>query len=116
MTSMQEYLPFTFAKHSSMVQMSNTLSLNERRIMNGIILHAQECMKRDPTQVRFSLTLGELLRISGITGKTRNNASFKKAIDKLYEQDILLNVLGKHKKIHGRIRILSERYIIENGS
>lgn len=51
-------------KHSSIVQMSNITTLQERKAMNSLIWIAKDHLKRNPEQRSFVSDIGRIKRLS----------------------------------------------------
>jgi hypothetical protein len=55
---------FEIKKHSSIVQMSNIATLQERKVMNALLRIAKDNLKRTPDDRVFTTDLGILKRLT----------------------------------------------------
>lgn len=82
-------------KHSSLVQMNNVTSLQQRKAMNSLIWIAKDQLKRDADRKVFSIELGLLKRLAGIA--RNDNTELKQSLKTLVSLVIEYNILGKDK-------------------
>lgn len=82
-------------KHSSLVQMNNVTTLQQRKAMNSLIWIAKDQMKRNPEARSFSIDLGIIKKLSGIN--RNDNSELKAALKALVSLVIEYNILGKEK-------------------
>ena len=100
-------------KHSSMVQMTNVTTLQERKVMNALIWIAKDILKREPKSTVFSCELGILKRLCGLYDT--NNNELKDALRNLVETTVEYNIFNKDKKERGVFSVLAEAKIKEGG-
>ncbi len=98
-------------KHSSMVQMTNVTTLQERKVMNSLIRIAKDILKRDPESNLFSCELGILKRLCGLYDT--NNNELKDALRNLVDTKVEYNIFNKDKKERGVFSVLAEAKIKE---
>ena len=82
-------------KHSSLVQMNNVTTLQQRKAMNSLIWIAKDQLKRNPEERSFSIDLGIIKKLSGIN--RNDNNELKMALKALVSLVIEYNILGKEK-------------------
>jgi hypothetical protein len=82
-------------KHSSLVQMNNVTTLQQRKAMNSLIWIAKDQLKRNPEARSFSIDLGIIKKLSGIN--RNDNSELKSALKALVSLVIEYNILGKEK-------------------
>jgi hypothetical protein len=82
-------------KHSSLVQMNNVTTLQQRKAMNSLIWIAKDQLKRNPEARNFSIDLGIIKKLSGIN--RNDNNELKSALKALVSLVIEYNILGKEK-------------------
>lgn len=82
-------------KHSSLVQMNNVTTLQQRKAMNSLIWIAKDQLKRNPEARSFSIDLGIIKKLSGIN--RNDNSELKAALKALVSLVIEYNILGKEK-------------------
>ncbi len=94
---------FEIKKHSSIVQMGNVTTMQERKAMNALIWIAKDQLKREPDTRIFTCTIGILKRLTGI--KENDNTDLKKALRELHGLKFEFNIL--HKDDSQERRLLS---------
>lgn len=82
-------------KHSSLVQMNNVTTLQQRKAMNSLIWIAKDQLKREPNRKLFTVELGLLKRLAGIS--RNDNTELKQGLKALISLVIEYNILGKDK-------------------
>ena len=82
-------------KHSSLVQMNNVTTLQQRKAINSLIWIAKDQLKRNPEERSFSIDLGIIKKLSGIN--RNDNNELKLALKALVSLVIEYNILGKEK-------------------
>lgn len=87
--------PFQIKKHSSLIQIQSQLSLNQRKMINGLIFLIKERLKADSSQRLFMIELGVLKKVSGI--KKSDNTKLKQSLQSLAAIKIEYNILWKDK-------------------
>lgn len=72
MTNLQQSLfeanntHFEIKKHSSLAQINNITTLQQRKVINAIHRIVKDQLKRDPERRSFSVDIGILKRLAGI--------------------------------------------------
>ena len=92
---MKEVNPFQIKKHSSLIQIQSQLSLNQRKMINGLIFLVKQKININASQRIFEIELGVLKKISGI--KKSDNTNLKQSLLALANIAIEYNILGKDK-------------------
>lgn len=82
-------------KHSSLVQMNNVTTLQQRKAINSLIRIAKDQLKRNPEARGFSVDLGIIKKLSGIN--RNDNKELKSGLKALVSLVIEYNILGKEK-------------------
>ena len=82
-------------KHSSLVQMNNVTTLQQRKAINALIRIAKDQLKRNSEARNFSIDLGIIKKLSGIN--RNDNSELKSALKALVSLVIEYNILGKEK-------------------
>lgn len=101
-------------KHSSIVQMSNITTLQERKAMNSMIWIAKDQLKRKPEQRSFVCDIGMVKRLSGLNDN--DNSELKEALKNLSLTKIEYNIFNKDKEERGVFSFLAEVKITSEGS
>ena len=101
---------FEIKKHSSLAQINNITSLQQRKAINAIHRIVKDQLKRDPDARSFSIDLGILKRLAGI-GRN-DNTELKEGLKKLVSLVIEYNILGKDREEWGAFPFLSYVRII----
>jgi len=104
---------YQIKKHSSIVQISNITTLQERKTMNALIRIAKDVLKREPDQNSFKVDIGIIRRLVGIKGS--DNELLKNALRNLKNSHMEYNVLNKDKKEWGIFSFLARANIVEFG-
>lgn len=92
-------------KHSSLVQMNNVTTLQQRKAINSLIRVAKDQLKRNPEARSFSIDLGILKKLSGIA--RNDNSELKQSLKTLVSLVIEYNILGKEKFERGAFPFLA---------
>jgi hypothetical protein len=82
-------------KSSSLVQMNNVTTLQQRKAMNSLIWIAKDQLKRNPTANSFQVDLGIVKKLAGIS--RNDNTELKQSLKALVSLVIEYNILGKEK-------------------
>lgn len=98
-------------KHSSLVQMWNIASLQERKTMNALIRIAKDMLKRYENARVFQCDIGLIRRLAGINDTS--NKDLKKALKNLKRNEIEYNVLNKDERNWWIFSFLAEANIRE---
>lgn len=93
--------PFEINKHSSIVQMGNITTMQERKAMNALIYIARDQLKREPEIRIFTCTIGLLKRLTGV--KENDNTDLKDALRTLHSLKFEFNVLHKDEGTEWRL-------------
>jgi len=80
-------------KHSSLVQINNVTTMQQRKAMNSLIWVAKDQLKRNSEKKSFSIELGLLKRLAGIS--RNDNTELKQSLKALVSLIIEYNILGK---------------------
>ena len=83
-------------KHSAIIQMSNIITADQRKIFNVLLRDARETLQSNPNQEIFYIDIKSIKDLSGI--KATNNKQLKENLLKIKKTDIDFNILGKDKK------------------
>lgn len=103
---------FEIKKHSSIVQMSNIATLQERKVMNALLWIAKDTLKRSPDDRVFNTEVGTLKRLTGL--KQNDNLELKDALRNLANMAIEYNIMHKDDaNERGIFRFISEVKIKE---
>lgn len=100
-------------KHSSIVQMSNITTLQERKAMNSLIRIAKDALKRNPNEREFKCDIGIIKRLAGL--KDGKNDDLKTALRNLKKRTIEYNIFNKDKEERGVFSFLAEVKILSEG-
>jgi len=92
-------------KHSSLVQINNVTTMQQRKAMNSLIWVVKDQLKRDPDKKSFSIELGLLKRLAGIS--RNDNTELKHSLKALVSLIIEYNILGKDNYERGAFPFLS---------
>lgn len=92
-------------KHSSLVQMNNVTTLQQRKAINALIWIAKDQLKREPERKLFSIEVGLLKRLAGIS--RNDNTELKQSLKALVSLVIEYNILGKERQERGAFPFLS---------
>ncbi|MCW3109059.1 MAG: hypothetical protein JWQ09_3565 [Segetibacter sp.] len=102
-------------KHSSLIQMTNQITLTQRKSVSVCICIAKEILKTQPDARIFTIDIGKFKRLAGI--RSNNNAEIKQALRGLVNAKIEYNIFGKDKQsVWGAFNFLSHVKIIEEGA
>ena len=96
-------------KHSSIVQMSNITTLQERKAMNSLIRIAKDFLKRNPEQRSFTCEIGIIKRLAGLNDN--DNTQLKEALRNLRRNEIEYNIFNKDREEWGVFSFLAEAKI-----
>lgn len=89
--------PQELRKPSALIQMSNKITLQQRKAFNSLLFHAQEALKSDPNQVLFEINLAQIKDAMGIEHRTYD------FLDRMYDlqhKTVVIDLLGKEKVDH----------------
>jgi len=100
-------------KHSSMVQMTNVTTMQERKVMNALIWIAKDILKRETNSTQFLCELWILKRLCGLNDT--NNKELKDALRNLANTEVEYNIFNKDRKEWGVFHVLAEAKISEGG-
>lgn len=100
-------------KHSSIIQMSNITSLQQRKTMNVMLWIARKVREKDESSTTFRLDFNVLRKM--VWMKDTNYENIKESLRQLTKIEIEFNVLGKDVKRWGSFNFLSQ-IIIESGA
>lgn len=101
-------------KHSSMAQISNVPTLQERKTMNALIWIAKDILKREPDKKVFDCDISTVKRLTGM--QATQNEELKDALRNLAETTIEYNIFGKDKsKERGIFSFLAYAKVNEQG-
>ena len=81
-------------KASGLIQMTNNLTMEQRKIYNYLLFIVKEVLRAKPTQRRFEAEMSNIKKYTG----AQNNSHIKESIEKMQEVEVKFNVLGKEKK------------------
>ena len=109
----KEHSIWEIKKHSSIVQMSNVTTLQERKAMNSLIWIAKDQLKRKPEQRSFVCDIGMIKRLSGLNDNA--NTELKDALRNLSLTKIEYNIFNKDKEEWGVFSFLAEVKITAEG-
>ena len=93
-------------KHSAIIQISNKISLQQRKTYNFLLYNAKELLKKDSNLQSFKTTISEIKRESGI--KATDNRQLKKDIEVLQTTLIQFNLLEKDDEIWLSMQLLGQ--------
>ena len=82
-------------KHSSLTQISSNASAVGRKLMNALILIAQDCLFRNPEQRIFSADIWVVKRLIGMTDGSNN--TLKKELKKRRDDSVEYNIFENDK-------------------
>ena len=100
-------------KHSSIVQMGNVTTLQERKAMNSLIWIARDILKRNPEERSFHCDIWIVKRLAGLNDS--DNATLKEALRNLSHTKIEYNILNKDKEVWWTFSFLAEVKITSGG-
>lgn len=81
-------------KASGLIQMTNNLTMEQRKIYNYLLFIVKEALRTQPNQRRFEAEISNIKKYTG----AQNNSHIKESIEKMQEVEVKFNVLGKDKK------------------
>jgi len=81
-------------KASGLIQMTNNLTMEQRKIYNYLLFIVKEDLRVNPNQQRFEAEISKIKKYTG----AQNNSHLKESIEKMQETEVKFNVLGKEKK------------------
>ncbi len=97
-------------KHSAIVQVSNKVSLQQRKCFNALIYIARDSLIGDDDMIEFRIDLATIKKLSGVNAT--NNKQIKTALEKLVGTVVTYNILGKDKSDEwGTFAMLSQATI-----
>lgn len=80
-------------KASGLIQMTNNLTMEQRKIYNYLLFIVKEVLRAEPNQRRFEAEMSNIKKYTG----AQNNSHIKESIEKMQEIEVKFNVLGKEK-------------------
>ena len=83
-------------KHSALIQMSNKITLQQRKAFNSLLYIARNILKEKSTEHIFTVNIETIKRMSGI--EATNNIQIKDSLENLNKIHIKYNILDKDKK------------------
>ncbi len=108
-----EYKNKELKKHSAAIQISNTISAQQRKCFNSLLFIAKNFLRFDPNQIEFEVDLHVVKKLAGV--KATDNMKIKNSLSQLVATTVEYNILGKDKKVKwGKFSLLSD-VSIENG-
>ena len=93
-------------KHSAMIQISNKITLQQRKAYNFLLYNAKELLKKDSNLQSFKTTIPDIKSKSGI--KATDNKQLKKDIRVLQTTLIEFNLLEKDEEIWLSMQLLGQ--------
>lgn len=100
-------------KHSSIVQMWNITTKQERKTMNALIWIAKDILKRNSDERVFRCDIGMIKSLCGFTDT--NNIDLKNALRTLADTKIEYNIFDKDSREWGIFSFLASARIKEQG-
>ena len=100
-------------KHSSIVQIGNLTTKQERKAMNALIWLAKDTLKRNADERVFTIDIGIVKSLCGFTDT--NNIDLKNALRNLADTKIEYNILNKDHSERGIFSFLASARIKEQG-
>ena len=97
-------------KHSSIIQISNIVKLQQRKAFNMFLYIAKETLKKNPQASMFNIDLATLKKTAGI--KETNNKEVKTLLESLVNIVIEYNVLNKDQKVWGVFALVSQVQVL----
>lgn len=91
----QENKQAIIKKHSALVTMQNMLRLDERKLVNPLLIYAITSLRKNPTQRLFTVGLNDLRKCAGI--KNTDTNKLKKNLQVLRQTEIKFNFFDKSK-------------------
>lgn len=93
-------------KHSAIIQMSNKVTLQQRKVFNVLLYLARTILKDNKPDCIFKSNLENIKRLAGIN--STNNTQLKDALNRLTEIKIEYNIFNKDKKkVWGKFVLLA---------
>lgn len=81
-------------KASGLIQMTNNLTMEQRKIYNYLLFIVKGALRTEPNQQRFEAEISNIKKYTG----AQNNSYIKESIEKMQAIEVKFNVLGKDKK------------------
>lgn len=82
------------AKHSALIQMTNTMTAEQRKIYNYLIFEAKEQLRENPKRTVFEVEIWNICKYTG----AQNNFHIKQSVKAMESITVKVNTLGKDKK------------------
>ena len=102
----------TLKKHSSIVQMSNRVTVQQRKCFNVLLHTAREILEKKPNTQLFQVSLAKVKKLAGVSAN--NNQEIKQSLKGLVDITVEYNVLNKDKKkVWGAFSLLAQANIID---
>lgn len=83
-------------KASGLIQMTNNLTMEQRKIYNYLLFIVKETLRSNMEQRRFEANIIDIKKYTG----AQNNSHIKESIEKMQRTEVKFNVLGKDKRKH----------------
>lgn len=81
------------AKHSALIQMTNTMTAEQRKIYNYLIFEAKEQLRENPKRTIFEVEIWNICKYTG----AQNNFHIKQSVKDMESITVKVNTLGKDK-------------------
>lgn len=99
-------------KASGLIQMTNNLTMEQRKIYNYLLFVVKEAIRMEPAQLRFEAEIADIKKYTG----AQNNSHIKENIEKMQESEVRFNVLEKDKRMKwGKFKLIEKVDISEDG-
>lgn len=82
------------AKHSALIQMTNTMTAEQRKIYNYLIFEAKTQLRENPKRTIFEVEIWNICKYTG----AQNNFHIKQSVKAMESITVKVNTLGKDKK------------------
>lgn len=93
-------------KHSAIIQMSNRVTLQQRKAFNALLYVARTILKEKPADHIFTINIETIKKLAGVDAN--NNKQIKESLESLDDIKIEYNILSKdNKKIWGKFALLA---------
>ena len=109
--SIEDYENIELRKHSAMIQVSNPITAQQRKIFNSMLYAARDQLHLDPEKRLFEMSLSEVRMLGGITDT--NWSRTKQSLEELNKIKVEFNLLGKDKAEWRVFSLISEARIID---
>lgn len=95
-------------KPSACVAITGEISAVQRKFYNGLLLHAREDLKTDPSKEVFAIDLADLKGFLGINDNDRSNKYYAEVLKGLARIVVDYNILQKDRTITGSFVLVSQ--------